>query len=75
MLWLAAGLVSCKATYFAMSETDLSQVDWDSNVQNYIPLMDSDLEKSPVLDSAYTLIAMGKWPSLKIPKINPGRIP
>lgn len=65
ILGLIIGLMSCTQTkYFVKSESDLSQIDWEHNILNYIPLLDSDLINSSILDSTYNLIGLRKYSKL-----------
>ncbi len=65
VLVLILGLISCTQTkYMVKPESDLSKVDWINNTFNYIPLMDSDLKKSTILDKTYWLIAEKKYSKL-----------
>ena len=56
------GLMSCTQTkYFIKSEKDLSHIDWEQSIINYIPITNIELEQSPVLDTTYNLIVLKKY--------------
>lgn len=64
-LGLIFGLISCIQTkYYVKSESDLSQVDWNNNILNYIPLTDNDFKNSIILDTTYKLLYFKKYSKL-----------
>ena len=75
IIGLILGLLSCgtPTKYFVKSESDLSKIDFEQNVLNYIPLLDNDLKKSAVLDSTYKLLVLRKYSKLNkyLSKIKP----
>lgn len=65
ILGLALGLISCTQTkYFVKSENDLSKIDLEQNILNYIPLMNKDMDSSKILDSTYKLLSIKKYSKL-----------
>jgi len=61
LLGLIFGLMSCTQTkYFVKSEQSLSQIDFDRNTLNLIPLTAEDLENSEVLRTTYQLLTSKK---------------
>ncbi len=66
LLGLIIGLSSCIQTkYFVLSEKELSQIDLEHNILNYIPLMNDDLKNSTILDTTYKLLAIQDFLRLK----------
>lgn len=65
IIGLILGLTSCTHTkYIVKSEKDLSQVNWENNILNYIPITDDDLNSSSLLDTTYRLIILKKYSKL-----------
>lgn len=63
---LILGIFSCtQPKYFARTETELQQVNWKRNAVNYIPLTESDLMGSPILDTTYQFITHEEYAKLK----------
>ncbi len=66
MIVLLFGLSYCAPPkYFAERETNIAKLEMDNNLYNFIPLTDSDLKNSSVLDSTYRLIIKRKYSFLK----------
>lgn len=62
---LILGLISCAPTkYVVQSESELSRIDWERNMVNYIPIPDNDLYKSSILDTTNKLIQSKKLAKL-----------
>jgi len=66
ILGLILGIISCSTPtkYFVKSESELSQIDFERNMLNYLPLLDTDLKNSTVLDSTYKLLVLRKYSKL-----------
>ncbi|MCG8412145.1 MAG: hypothetical protein MI739_12770 [Bacteroidales bacterium] len=65
ILSLVLGLTSCIQTkYFVKSEKDLSLINWECNILNFLPIKNSDLENSPVLKTSYDLIVSKQYSKL-----------
>lgn len=59
-------LFSCtQQRYFVNSESELSQIDWNNNFVNYVPLADNELKNSIILDSTFKLLRLKKYSKLK----------
>ncbi|MDR2026952.1 MAG: hypothetical protein LBQ01_05245 [Prevotellaceae bacterium] len=66
ILGLTGLFMSCApAKYFVETEDVLSQIDWERNVLNYIPLMGDDLH-SDVLYATYQLLKSKKYSQLNL---------
>lgn len=66
ILGLILGVISCSTPtkYFVKSENELSRIDFERNMLNYLPLLDADLKNSTVLDSTYKLLVLRKYSKL-----------
>ena len=66
ILGVILGLISCSTPtkYIVKSASELSQIDFEQNMINYLPLLDSDLKNSAVLDSTYKLLVLRKYSKL-----------
>ena len=65
ILLIICGLTSCTTPkYFVASDADLLQIDWDRNMLNYIPLMESDIASSEILYKTYTLLNQQSYSKL-----------
>lgn len=65
VLIMVLGLLSCTQTkYFVRSDVELSQLDFENNIVNFIPVMDGDLKISTILDTTYKLLLLEKYAKL-----------
>ncbi len=63
LLVIVTGMIICSCTqskYLVKSSSELTSLDFRTNVLNYIPVSDQDMRSSVVLDSTCSLIAARK---------------
>lgn len=65
LLLLVIGFCHCiSPKYITRKQSEMVHLDLDNAITNYIPLPDSDINRSGILDSTYVLIAGKKYSKL-----------